>query len=46
MSTTLDELIKQLKQAIAELEVQSLILGDIAVDAACGDQPPLRSHRS
>jgi class 3 adenylate cyclase/tetratricopeptide (TPR) repeat protein len=34
MSTTLDEQINQLKQAIAELEEQRLILGDAAVDAA------------
>ena len=34
MSTTLDEQINQLKQAIAELEAQRSILGDAAVDAA------------
>ena len=34
MSTTLDEQIKQLKQAIAEIEAQRTILGDAAVDAA------------
>ena len=34
MSTTLDEQIKQLKQAIAEIEAQRSILGDAAVDAS------------
>jgi class 3 adenylate cyclase/tetratricopeptide (TPR) repeat protein len=34
MSTTLDEQINQLKQAIVELEAQRSILGDEAVDAA------------
>ena len=34
MSTTLDELIKQLKQAIADLEAQRSVLGDEVVDAA------------
>ena len=34
MSTTLDEQINQLKQAIAELEAQRAILGDEAVEAA------------
>ncbi len=34
MSTTLDEQINQLKQAISEIEAQRAILGDEAVDAA------------
>jgi len=34
MAATLDELFKQLKQAIADLEAQRVILGDEAVDAA------------
>jgi hypothetical protein len=34
MSISLDEQIKQLKQAIAELEAQRAILGDEAVEAA------------
>ena len=34
MTSTLDEQINQLKQAIADLESQRPILGDAAVDAA------------
>jgi len=34
MSTTLDKQIKQLKQAMAELEAQRSILGDAAVEAS------------
>jgi class 3 adenylate cyclase len=34
MSTSLDEQINKLKQAIAEIEAQRLILGDAAVDAS------------
>ena len=34
MTTTLDEQIKQLKQAIAEMEAQRPVLGNAAVDAS------------
>ena len=34
MSTTLDEQINQLKQAIVEIEAQRAVLGDAAVEAA------------